>query len=68
MVGTAVNRARVQEFYRDFVRFRQNAFLGWPDPTVYSEKDLRYFDTLEAERLTGRLKIEGEVKTLADYE
>lgn len=58
---------RADELRRDFVRSRQNAFLGWPDARLYNAEDRAYFAMLESERLAGRLEIEGTIKTLVDY-
>ena len=63
-----MNQIRRQELYRDFVRSRQNWDLfGWPTNRLYSDNDLAYFQTLESERLSGRLEIQGRIAVLADY-
>lgn len=63
-----MNRCKREELYRDFVRSRQNWDLfGWPTEPTYTAADLSYFRTLEAERLVGRLQIEGRIAVLADY-
>jgi hypothetical protein len=67
MARTTLTLLRAQELYRDFVRSRQNGAIGWPDQAAYSESDLRYFQTLEAERLAGRLEIEGRIVSLSEY-
>ena len=61
-----MNSLRASELRRDFVRSRQNAVLGWPDRSVYHAEDIAYFEMLEAERVAGRVEIEGHILTLEE--
>lgn len=58
--GGNLNPLRAQELIRDFIRFRQAAPGGWPGD-AYGPEDKAYFDMLEAERIAGRLEVQGEV-------
>ena len=57
---------RSQELIRDFLRSRQNAVLGWPDVSLYHEEDRASFRTLEAERIAGRIQVEGKILTVEE--
>ncbi len=54
------------ELRRDFIRSRQNALIGWPSPDLYRPEDFAYFAMLEAERLAGRIEIQGTILALED--
>ena len=59
---------RAQELHRDFVRSRQNAVFGFPDSKAYNAEDIAYFEMLEAERVAGRLEIEGSIVTMEEID
>jgi len=61
-----INATRAGELFRDFTRSRQNAVLGWPDESLYSTEDIAYFKMLEADRMRGRVQIEGTILNLSD--
>lgn len=56
--GRSMTPERSKNLLADFTHFRH--VIGWPDASVYTTEDLAYFDMLEAERLAGRVEIDGE--------
>jgi hypothetical protein len=55
-----------QELRRDFVRSRQSYVLGWPDSPDYSAEDCAYIEMLEAERIAGRIQIDGTILEMSE--